>query len=153
MDTTLLLEGIRDIGLAAMPVVLAWVGNHVHNQTLRDTADQAIERAAGIAYHYLATRLAGTNVQTARQQAVDEGVDYLRQMIPDTLRKLGITDGNKLQAIVKAQLGKLLATDPNVTVKVAPPPAEITVPIRASTAADFATATAPVALAPAVPRQ
>lgn len=119
MDTTVL-DGIRDLGLAALPLVTAWIGTHLRNQTLRDAADQAIERAGGIAYHYLASRVEGTNPMAARTQAIQEGVNYLQQMVPEILDKLGIISGAQLQNVVKGELGKLLATDPSVSVKVAP---------------------------------
>jgi hypothetical protein len=120
------------IGLAAavisvvLPVVLPKVLSYLH---VRVSAEQqtmlanAAERAAGLAYKALAEKAAaGTTSLTAEPAALSQGVRYLVASMPETVRDLGV-DAAHLENLVKANLGRLLAVDPNVSVAPAPKPA------------------------------
>lgn len=123
MDMTALLNAIRDLGIAALPFVAAWVGTHVKNATTRNAIDDAVKRAGGIAYHYLVARASGMTATDARARALNEGVNYLQTRVPELLQEYGV-DSTGIRDMVTAELGKLLAADPNVVpnVQSATPP-------------------------------
>jgi hypothetical protein len=100
--------------LLGMPVVLGWLARHMRNASLAQTLDAAAGRAGGIAYAYLQSQAAigGT---PSMNIAIDQGVDHLRQSMPQVISTLGVI-GPVLTNMVKGELGKLLAQDPNVSV-------------------------------------
>lgn len=100
--------------LLAVPAGLAWIGKHVRSDTLRGAVNDAAARAGGIAYAFLQSQTAiGGN--PSMNNAIDQGVDHLRTSLPGAIAALGIA-GPVLANMVKGELGKLLAADPNVSV-------------------------------------
>ncbi|MCW3477380.1 hypothetical protein [Limobrevibacterium gyesilva] len=100
----------------------------------------AAQRGAGIAYGFIAA--AGATIADAQihNVAVAKGVSYVTAAFPDTLRALGVTP-DRIEAMVQAELGRLLGVDPAVTI--AP------MPMLSPATAGLAAAEAPAAAAAA----
>lgn len=92
--------------------VLAWL-NLSGNQAMAQAVTAAASRAAGLAYQVLATQVDRLGAAEIKQQALARGVGYLSATMPDFIRRLGLTP-ERLQLLVEAELGKLLAADPSV---------------------------------------
>ncbi len=74
------------------------------------------ERAGGIAYDFLASRSSGMDPETAREHAFEAGIAYVKTVAPAAIAALGIPE-TAVQDMVRGQLGKLLAVDPNISVQ------------------------------------
>lgn len=93
--------------------LLAWL-RLSSNQAMAQAVTAAAGRAAGLAYQLLATQVEGPLSGAAiKQQALARGVGYLASAMPDFIRRLGLTP-ERVQLMVEAELGKLLAADPSV---------------------------------------
>lgn len=106
-------------GLAAW--VARWIVGHLRLQA-DSLAAQAIlaaaTRGAGLAYSALATQASHIGDQPLRNVAVGRAVGYVTTSVPGYLARLGVTP-DRLQQMVEAELGKLMAADP--TISIAPP--------------------------------
>lgn len=100
------------LALISAPAFFSFMAAHVRNAAMRDTLNAAASRAGGIAYAFLQQQVAAGSHAPPVQQAIDVGVDHMRTGLPDTLKSLGV-GGQTLENIVRGELGKLLATDPN----------------------------------------
>jgi hypothetical protein len=100
------------IALISAPAFFTYLAAHVRNAQLRDILNAAASRAGGIAYAFLQQQVVHGDRMPSVQQAVDLGVDHMRSGLPQTLQSLGV-GGQTLENIVRGELGKLLATDPN----------------------------------------
>ena len=69
---------------------------------------------------------------TLTNAAVAHGMQYIMQSMPDALQRLGVTPDH-VGEMVTAELGKLLAVDPNVSI--APPVSPAGAPAPAAQAA------------------
>ena len=122
MDT--ILQLVHALGMAALPVIVGWVGVHVKNAFAAQAIDRAVARAGGIAHHYMAARAGGMPPAQARVQAIEVATDYVMRAVPGILTHLGVTNAT-VRDMVTGELGKLFATDPTIgvvaTVPVAPP--------------------------------
>lgn len=81
------------------------------------------DRAGGIMYDFMASRAAGMDPETARQEAFQAGLAYLRQpAVAHAITELGVPEA-AVHDLLRGQFGKLLAADPTVTVvnKLNPP--------------------------------
>jgi len=101
--------------LAAIGGVLTWGANHLKEGKLRDAFKMAASTAAGLAYAYQANQAAQGLPVPSQQAAVALGVNYLARAMPDTIKHFGKSTDD-LADTVTGELGKLLATDPNVSV-------------------------------------
>jgi hypothetical protein len=120
----LLMQAIHAIGLAALPCVVAWVGAHVKNAFAAQAIDRAVQRAGGIAYHYMAARAGGMPAAQARVQAIEVSTDYVMRAVPGILTHLGVTNAT-VRDMVTGELGKLFAADPNISAVSAPIPVPV----------------------------
>jgi hypothetical protein len=101
--------------LLAIGAILAWGAKHMREGKLRDAVKMASSTAAGLAYAYQADRKArGLSVPT-QHEAVELGVDYLANAMPDALAHFGKSKVDVTE-MVTGELGKLLAADPTVSV-------------------------------------
>ena len=103
---------------AAVPPLLVWLRQHLalmQDVTLSRAITDCVGRGAGLTYQMLA--------------AVAHGVRYVMQSVPDALKRLGVTPDH-VGAMVTAELGKLLAIDPSVSI--APPVAPAAAPALAA---------------------
>jgi hypothetical protein len=122
VDFSLLLPGGVGVG------ILGWIGWLAHKAWLRQLVIGAASRGSGIIYEYLAARSDGLDPQVARQRAFAEAMAYMRQSVGGAIRSLGVT-GETVENMVRGELGKLLSSDPTVTI-VAKLPSEPTVPAK-----------------------
>ena len=107
---------IQTIGIGVvMPAVATWLGLHVRNQMMRQALIGATERAGGIAYDYLANRSQGMSNADARKEAFGAAIAYAEKAAAAPISTLGVS-GDVIENMVRGQLGKLLASDPVVTV-------------------------------------
>lgn len=125
-----LLPLVQAAVLAAVPLLLVWLRQHLvlmQNATLSSAIADCVGRGAGLTYQMLAAAGGSVGSVTLTNAAVAHGVEYVMQSMPDALQRLGITPDH-VGAMVTAELGKLLAVDPNVSI--APPvaPANATAP-------------------------
>jgi hypothetical protein len=100
------------LALISAPAFMTFIASHVRNAALRDTLNAAASRAGGIAYAFLQQQTAQGVAMPSVEQAISLGVNHLRTATPDTVGSLGIS-GLALENIVRGELGKLLAADPN----------------------------------------
>jgi hypothetical protein len=107
------------IALISSPAFFSYMAAHVRSAQLRDTLNAAASRAGGIAYAFMQQQVVQGNTMPSVQQAIDCGVSHIRSGLPETLQSLGVS-GQTLENIVRGELGKLLATDPNAAA--VPPP-------------------------------
>jgi hypothetical protein len=119
-----LLQAIHALGMAALPLIVAWVGAHVKNATERQAIDMAVQRAGGIAYHYMAARAGGMPAAQARVQAIEVSTDYVMRNMAGILTHLGVTNA-AVRDMVTGELGKLFASDPNISAVSAPIPVPV----------------------------
>ncbi len=124
MDMSLLLPGGIGVG------ILGWVSWLAHKAWLRQLVIGAASRGSGIIYEYLAARADGLDPQVARGRAFAEAMAYMQQSVGGAIRSLGVTS-ETVENMVRGELGKLLSTDPTVTV-VTKLPTEPVVPTKPS---------------------
>lgn len=79
---------------------------------INDTVLKAVARGAGAAYLTMLEERRGT---AGLAQAVDAGAAYVEQRLPATLVKAGL-DTDSVRQMVRAELGKMLASDPTVQI-------------------------------------
>jgi len=104
--------------LLGIGAILAWAATHMREGKLRDAVKMAAGTAAGLAYAYQVDRAARGMPMPTQAAAVALGVEYLAKQMPDALAHFGKTSED-MTDMVKGELGKLLASDP--TVSVVPP--------------------------------
>ena len=100
----------------------------MQDATLSRAIGDCVGRAAGLTYQMLATAGGSVGSVTLTNAAVAQGVEYVMQSMPDAIKRLGVTPDH-VGAMVTAELGKLLAVDPNMSIA-----AVHTAPARAPTA-------------------
>jgi hypothetical protein len=84
---------------------------------------QAAEQKAGaLAYSFIASQGAKITDVKVRNQAIAAGANFMLTEVPGELARLGISQASVLSR-AEAELGKLLATDPSVSIGTAAPPA------------------------------
>lgn len=114
-------EDLISVGVVALPIVIgilgtlarAWLVNHGYKTDIYD----AVSKAAGVAYAYLAHNNLKITDAAALAQALDIGLQTIfdNPEFKAKLDSLGLTK-DQLLGLVRAEFGKLLAKDPNVTV-------------------------------------
>jgi hypothetical protein len=113
--STAILSWIQAFVSALTPALFAlgllWLRRHQMNTTLAE----ALGRAAGEAYRQMIQPGGSASRTVSLAAAIAEGRDYLLARIPDTLKAAGITPEAAAQ-MVSAELGKLLALDPTVSI-------------------------------------
>jgi hypothetical protein len=121
VDLTPLVSVLAPLAYAAVvgavgilvPAVLKRLG--IANDTdLSNKLVTALDAGAGEAYRVALSHDGGLASVTVHNTAIAAGVSYVTAALPDTLTKLNITP-DKVQAMVQARLGTLLASDPTVT--------------------------------------
>ena len=121
---------VQTVILAILPVIATWAAAELRRRGVNDTVVQALGRAGGEAYKQLVTKSATITDVTSLENAIHTGTAYMQKMIPDTLHNAGITP-DAIGSMVSAELGKLLAADPTVSVsKPAAPPPPAVVPVQ-----------------------
>ncbi len=96
---------------ALFALALIWLRQHQMNSTVI----AAVGRAAGEAYKQIVQVGGSATNSVSLAAAIAEGRDYLLARIPDALKAAGVTPEAAAQ-MVSAELGKLLALDPTVSV-------------------------------------
>jgi hypothetical protein len=148
---------------AAVPILLHAIlvkAKLDKNVALAGLLTAATGRAGGIAYSAMVAEADHLGDEPIKNVAIAKGVNYLAAALPDTIKALGVTPDH-LGAMVSAELGRLLAADPNVAIPPAPPrpapaplpadPAPVPVVVDAAPAAAQPPAAAPPVIpAPAV---
>ncbi|WP_419900666.1 hypothetical protein [Roseomonas sp. USHLN139] len=76
---------------------------------------ETVGRGGGLAYTRIVQSGQPISTPGLIAGAVAEGAEYVAERVPDTLRKRGVTP-EAVTAMVAAQLGKLLAGDPTISV-------------------------------------
>lgn len=117
---SILAEPISIILGIIISVALAWltpklaslVGQEKANK-MQQAFQAAAERAAGIAILRITTKDVGGRAvpdmnPASAPFAIDQGVDYLKRTMPDTIAKLGVNDA-ALRQVVEANVGKLFS--------------------------------------------
>lgn len=102
---------------AAVPIITTAVLRRLgvaNNTDLSAKLSAVATEAAGVAYSYALTHANGLSEVQVHDGALTEGMNYVINHAPGVLRKLGVTP-DEVKAQVSAQLGVLLATDPNVS--------------------------------------
>lgn len=116
---------LQIVGIVGLPAIAYYVNRGLlilaAHTKLRLTDQQralvlgAASRGAGIAYDALASYTLGTDPAKVREKAFKAGVDYMAGAAPAAIAALGISNAT-VENMVRGELGKLLATDPAVTV-------------------------------------
>jgi len=107
----ILLGAVFTIALGWLTPRLAKVLGQDQANKLQSALQAAAERAAGVAIMRLSGRafsLAGPLPAADAKLAVDAGVAYLKETMPDTIRKVGAGE-EQLRKIVEANLGLKIA--------------------------------------------
>ncbi len=133
-----LLPLVQAAMLAAVPLLLVWLRQHLvlmQDATLSSSIADCVSRGAGLTYQMLASAGGSVGSVTLTNAAVAHGVQFVLLSIPDALKRLGVTPDH-VNAMVTAELGKLLAVDPNVSIA---PPVSTTSPASAPAPAAQAT--------------
>ena len=107
--------------LAAVPLLQVWL--RLHLALMQDTTPSraiagCVGRRAGLTYQMLAAAGGSVGGGTLTKAAAAHGVQYVMQSMPDALKRLGVTPDH-VGAMVTAELVKLLAIDPSISI--APP--------------------------------
>ena len=125
-----LLPFVQAAVLAAVPLLLVWLRQHLtlmQDATLARAVAECVSRGAGLTYQMLAAAGGSVGSVTLTNAAVAHGVQYVMQSMPDALKRLGVTPDH-VGAMVTAELGKLLAVDPNVSITPPVNPASASAP-------------------------
>ena len=118
------------------------------NVALAGLITDATTRAGGIAYSAMVAEADHLGDEPIKNVAIARGVNYLLATLPGTINALGLTDDH-LKTMVTAQLGTLLAGDPNVAIP--PAPKRDPAPLPATPAPVAAVVNAGPAAAPTIP--
>jgi hypothetical protein len=100
------------IGIGA---VLTWIGKHLRAGRLRDAVKLAAGTAAGLAYAVQAEAVQKGLPVPTQAEAVSQGVDYINRRVPGALAFFKVPPED-VKEMVRGELGKLLASDPTVSV-------------------------------------
>ena len=111
----ILADQLAELLAAALVPIAGYLLALVRRWHINTTVVRAIVRGAGAAYMSLLQDKAGT-AAPAVERALDAGAAYVQQRIPATLEKAGFGNTDAVRQAVRAQLGTLLAADPNVKV-------------------------------------
>lgn len=109
----LVLPWVQLLVLTVLPILGTNFIGWLRNKQVSEVLVAGIERAGGEAYLKLKELGKGDKDPLAFDKAVVAGADYLSNRVGDAMRAKGVTYDGALQ-IVRAQLGTLLAADPNV---------------------------------------
>lgn len=111
-----LMAAIVPIAVTALVGLLGWGAEQLRRLHINSTVARAIVRAAGVAYLSLLEQRRGAD-PTAIAKAQGDAVEFVLNgpTVAPLLAKAGISR-ERLEEIVRAELGKLLAQDPGVTV-------------------------------------
>lgn len=112
---------VRDVGLALLPVVAAWLATHVRSKFARDAIQAGLTRAAGGVYEAIAARGATIQSVPIKNAEIASAVNSFIAIYPSAMNTLGMTPDSVHEAIRK-ELGTLLAADPTVTIAPEKPP-------------------------------
>jgi hypothetical protein len=110
---------LQPIALALIPLVLAafgtWARGWLTHRGYRTDVLDALARGAAAGYADMVTRGARVTDPGALKAAMTVGVEYALNLVPDKMAAVGVTD-TAAAHIVGAELGKLLVSDPTITV-------------------------------------
>jgi hypothetical protein len=129
IDFSPLITAFVSFAGVAIPAIGIWLSTLIKQKLKLDASsadslliDNAVQRAGGLAYNTM-VELAGT-VPTIplKNAALAAGINHVMASIPDALARKGL-DNATLTRMVTGELGKLLASDPSVSV--APPAAAL----------------------------
>lgn len=115
MTAESLAAAFSDWIVAALVPLAAWLLSMMRRAAIRDTVLRAVVRGAGAAYMSLLEDKAQGVTPATVARAVDDGAAYVESRVPASLPKVGL-DTEAVRTMVRAELGKLLAADPGVTV-------------------------------------
>lgn len=111
------------VGVSAIPVVggvlSAGILSAMRARNLNTMWFETVSRAGGVAYQALVQSGRPYTDKQALVAAAAQGVKYLGERLPDTIKAQGLQTPDLLD-VVHGELGKLLAQDPNVA-PVSPP--------------------------------
>lgn len=116
------LDAVMPLALAALTALATILANAImaklkidRESALGQKIQAAAARGAGLGYSVMAEEASHLADMPIKNLAVSKGVAYVQTMLPDTIKALDLTP-DKVQAMVEAELGKLLAVDPNVAI-------------------------------------
>jgi hypothetical protein len=115
MDLEATARHIADLMVPAIVYLLGHALVVLRRAKINETVIAAIGRGAGAAYTELLRSRDGAT-PAAIERAVDAGAQYVERRIPATLNKAGFGNTDSVRDVVRAELGKLLAADPNVQI-------------------------------------
>jgi hypothetical protein len=101
--------------LVGIGAILTWIGKHIRAGRLRDAVKLAAGTAAGLAYAVQAEAVQKGLPVPSQAEAVSDGVDYINRRVPGALAFFAIPPED-VKAMIRGELGKLLAADPSVTI-------------------------------------
>jgi hypothetical protein len=120
------LLGLLSLGgtaLAGMATTWLYAKLGISKDSAAAAAIQAAEQKAGaIAYSFIASQGAKITNVSVKNQAIAVGANFMMTEIPAALARMGVSQASVLQRS-EAELGKLLAGDPTVSVGAAAPAA------------------------------
>ena len=97
-----LVTALTGLATAVATALIVWVRGQVVDWMARQRLESALGRAAGLV-------LTDSAVQAAGAQAMDAALgmaeDYLRESLPDTLKRRGVHDA-RLSQMVRGEVGK-----------------------------------------------
>lgn len=117
---------IVSAGVAVLAALASWLTgklskylNAAQQQVIQKAMGDATARGAALAYSALVTT--GTDISNipVNNAAIATGANYVLNSMTDTIKAAGITPEH-VATMVTAELGKLLAADPGVTVSTPP---------------------------------
>ncbi len=122
MMEALLFQGLAILAfvavIAGVPFLINF-GRKYLNIKLTDSQAARLQvattNAAQLAYKIVASRGASVADIAVVQSAIQEGVDYVKQHLPDIIKVFAKND-NDLTSMVDAKFGGLLVADPTVTI-------------------------------------
>lgn len=96
--------------------LVGWAVKQLRRLNIDSTVARALVRAAGVGYLELTKDRRGAD-PSAIDRAVAVAVEFVQNgpTVAPLLPKAGI-DADRLEQLIRAEIGKLLATDPSVTV-------------------------------------
>jgi hypothetical protein len=115
MNTTALAGQLAELLAAGLVPVVLYVLALLRRWHINTTVLRAIVRGAGAAYMSLLEEGEGAT-KGAVERAVDAGVAYVEERVPQFLPKAGFGTTGAVRDAVRAQLGLELASDPRVSI-------------------------------------
>lgn len=118
----------------AIPILVTALLRRLHVANSTDLAakiNTAAEAAVGEAYRVAVLHGHDLRVRAGQDSVTAIAVNYMLKHVPETLHAFGLDDPDRLNALVSARLGKLLAVDPTVSTG-APAPGLSTHPLGTS---------------------